>query len=71
MVLPNGILWPAGQLLVARAHTFSVHLTWPTTQAIIALIAGVLVLVRPKNLNLIVAAYLILLGVLGIVQISF
>ena len=70
MALLNVILWPTGQLLLARAHTFSFHLTW-TTQAVLALIAGVLVLVRPKNLNLIIAAYLILLGVLGIVQISF
>ena len=57
-------------LVAVHPHTLSFQLTW-TTQAVLALIAGVLVLIRPKNLNAILAAYLILLGVLGIVQISF
>ena len=48
----------------------SFQLSW-TPQAILALVAGVLVLIRPKNLNFIIAAYLILLGVIGLVQISF
>ncbi|HMM65671.1 MAG TPA: DUF3096 domain-containing protein [Dokdonella sp.] len=34
---------------------------------IIALIAGILILVRPRLLNYIVAVYLILIGVLGLV----
>ncbi len=66
MAFPKGIFL----LVAAHSHTLSLHWTW-TTQAILALIAGVLVLVRPKNLNLILAAYLILLGVLSIVQVSF
>ncbi|MBE7209916.1 MAG: DUF3096 domain-containing protein [Gluconacetobacter diazotrophicus] len=60
-----------GIFLAAHSHTLSFHLSWPTTQAIIALIAGVLVLIRPKNINAILAAYLILIGLLSIVQITF
>jgi hypothetical protein len=35
-------------------------------QPIIALIAGILILVIPRLLNIIVAAYLILVGLLGL-----
>jgi hypothetical protein len=35
---------------------------------VISLIAGILILVRPKLLNLIVAIYLIVVGVLGILR---
>jgi len=35
-------------------------------QPIIALIAGVLILIRPELLNLIVAIYLIYIGIVGI-----
>jgi hypothetical protein len=35
---------------------------------VISLIAGILILVRPKLLNLIVAIYLIAVGVLGILR---
>ncbi|EGJ50932.1 DUF3096 domain-containing protein [Desulfocurvibacter africanus] len=37
-------------------------------QAIIALACGVLILIMPKLLNYIVALYLIILGVMGIVR---
>lgn len=37
-------------------------------QPILALVAGVLILVKPKLLNYIVAAYLIVVGILGIVR---
>lgn len=40
-----------------------------TPQPIIALIAGVLILIRPQLLNFIVAIYLIIVGILGIVHI--
>ncbi|KHK01502.1 DUF3096 domain-containing protein [Desulfovibrio sp. TomC] len=36
-------------------------------QPIIALIAGILILVMPRLLNLVVAIYLIAIGVLGLV----
>ena len=35
-------------------------------QALLALLAGILILIRPKLLNYIVAIYLIVVGVLGI-----
>jgi hypothetical protein len=37
-------------------------------QPIVALIAGVLILVMPRLLNYIVALYLILIGILGLVR---
>jgi hypothetical protein len=54
-------------LLAARSHGTSLHLSFNlSTQPILALIAGVLILVRPKLLNFIVAAYLIVVGLIGI-----
>ncbi|MEJ2396157.1 MAG: DUF3096 domain-containing protein [Candidatus Thiodiazotropha sp.] len=40
----------------------------PHLQPLVALIAGILILVQPKLLNYIVAFYLILVGVLGLVN---
>lgn len=37
-------------------------------QPIVALVAGILILVRPQLLNLIVAIYLIAIGILGLVH---
>lgn len=37
-------------------------------QPIVALLAGVLILIRPELLNLIVAIYLIYIGIYGIVH---
>ncbi len=37
-------------------------------QPLIALIAGILILVMPRLLNLIVAVYLIVVGILGLVH---
>lgn len=60
-------------LLAARArssgsfdYSFSLGL-----QPVLALLAGVLILIRPKLLNLIVAIYLIVAGLTGLVHISF
>ena len=39
-----------------------------TIQPIVALIGGILILVKPKLLNYIVAFYLILIGVMGLVR---
>ncbi len=36
--------------------------------AVLALMAGLLILVRPKLLNFIVAAYLIIIGLIGILN---
>jgi hypothetical protein len=38
-----------------------------TIQPLIALIAGVLILIMPRLLNYVVAFYLILIGILGLV----
>ena len=38
----------------------------PTIQPIVALVAGILILVMPRLLNYIVAIYLILIGLLGL-----
>ena len=42
-----------------------------SVQHIIALLAGVAILIKPKLLNYIVAAYLIAIGVFGILGIRF
>ncbi|MBF0480666.1 MAG: DUF3096 domain-containing protein [Desulfovibrionaceae bacterium] len=39
-----------------------------TLQPIIALIAGILILIRPQLLNLIVAVYLIAIGIIGLLH---
>ena len=36
--------------------------------ALIALVAGITILIQPKFLNYIVAVYLIVIGVLGLIQ---
>lgn len=40
----------------------------PHLQPLAALIAGILILVKPKLLNYIVAFYLIMVGVMGLVR---
>lgn len=43
----------------------------PGPHAFVALIAGVLILIRPKFLNFIVAVYLIITGITGLIQLHF
>lgn len=38
------------------------------TQAILSLIAGILILIRPALLNYIIAIYLVIVGVIGLVR---
>lgn len=72
MFLTLAILRPGLPLFIAaHQHTFSISLSTSTIQAFLALAAGVLVLIRPKNLNLIIAGYLIALGIVGMFQFSF
>ena len=40
----------------------------PMIQPVVALIAGILILVRPSLLNYIVAIYLIVIGILGLLR---
>ena len=46
----------------------SYSMTSPMIQPIVALVAGILILVRPQLLNFIVAIYLIVIGILGLVR---
>ena len=64
------MVYPFANLLAARQHTLSFHFAW-SVPGFLALIAGVLALVRPKNFNQIVAGYLVLLGVWEIFGFSF
>lgn len=58
---------PADPLLaVVHRHWLPFHLGWSSTQPLLALLAGVLILIRPKLLNLIVAVYLIAVGLIGL-----
>ncbi len=56
-------LQPAVLLGVARHFHFPFH--W-TAQPVMALVAGIFILIRPKLLNFIVAVYLILVGLMGL-----
>ena len=47
-------------------ETKSVTITLGNLQPIVALVAGVLILIMPRLLNYIVALYLILVGILGL-----
>ena len=38
------------------------------TQPLLALVAGILILIMPRLLNFIVAVYLILYGIVGLIQ---
>ena len=60
---------PVVPFLAAHTHTLSFHFAW-SVPGFLALIAGVLALVRPKNFNQIVAGYLVLLGVWEIFGLS-
>lgn len=40
----------------------------PHTHAIVSLVAGIIILIRPQVLAIVVAVYLILEGVLGLVR---
>ena len=42
------------------------HLTVTHIPAIVALIAGILILIAPRLLNFIVAIYLIIVGIMGL-----
>ena len=42
----------------------------PVVTAIIALIAGILILIVPRLLNTIVGLYLIIIGVLGLIAVA-
>ena len=39
-------------------------------QPVVALIAGILILIMPRLLNYVIALYLVVVGVMGLVQLS-
>jgi hypothetical protein len=49
-----------------ESRAMNVHLDITLVQPVIALIAGILILVVPRLLNFVVAVYLILLGITGL-----
>ena len=54
-------------LMAAVAHRHWLPFRFPfSVQPVLALIAGVLILIRPKFLNFIVAVYLIIVGLIGL-----
>ncbi len=54
-------------MVTRRGESFmNLHLGVAHLQPIVALAAGVLILLRPRLLNYIVAAYLILSGIIGL-----
>ena len=52
-------------LAVVHHRWLPFHIGW-SVQPLLALLAGVLILIRPKLLNLIVAVYLIAVGLIGL-----
>lgn len=59
--------------LFARSHGwggFHVNLSF-AVQPILAMVAGLLILIRPKLLNFIVAAYLITIGIVGVLHLRW
>lgn len=56
--------------LAARTRSFGYEFT-TSPHAFLALIAGVLILIRPKFLNFIVAVYLIIIGITGLIHLHF
>ena len=55
-------------IAASRRHMFPFGFVW-SLHAILAIIAGVLILIRPKLLNFIIALYLILIGLSEMVKI--
>ncbi len=52
-------------LAYSKKHDLTLHFGW-SAQPILALVAGILILVMPRLLNFVVAAYLIIVGLIGI-----
>jgi multisubunit Na+/H+ antiporter MnhF subunit len=58
--------WAAGGLPTTRRPSMQFNVV--VLQPLIALIAGILILLVPRLLNYIVAVYLIVVGILGLVR---
>ena len=51
--------------VVVHHHYFPFHFKF-SAQPVMALVAGIFILIRPRLLNFIVAVYLILVGLMGL-----
>jgi hypothetical protein len=60
-----------GRLAADIPGDFSMVITAANLQPIVALLAGVLILIMPRLLNFIVAIYLILVGLIGLGILKF
>jgi len=60
----QGFLVSCTGLAQARGGSLTIHVT--ALSPIIALLAGILILIMPRLLNYVVAVYLILVGLIGI-----
>jgi hypothetical protein len=61
----DAFIHPAALLAHVGKHEVTVHFAW-SLQPMVALIAGLLILIRPQLLNYVVAAYLIFVGLIGV-----
>jgi len=52
--------------LLAQAHDGGVTIHYTVAGPFLALIAGILILIKPRILNYVVAIYLILIGLIGV-----
>jgi hypothetical protein len=59
-------VWLTASAALAQARSESVTIHYTLISPIIALLAGILILIMPRLLNYIVAIYLILIGLVGI-----
>ena len=59
-------VWLTASAALAQARRESVTIHYTLISPIIALLAGILILIMPRLLNYIVALYLIIMGLLGL-----
>jgi hypothetical protein len=58
------------QSAIAQTRTGAVTIRYTTLSPFIALLAGILILIMPRLLNYIVALYLILVGLIGVLGVG-
>ena len=66
IILFIGIHWLTMGSALAQTRGGAVTIRYTSFSPFIALLAGILILIRPRLLNYIVAVYLILVGLIGI-----
>jgi len=66
LLLVGGIGWFTATSANAQVRGGALTLHYATLSPIIALLAGILILMMPRLLNYVVAIYLILIGLIGL-----